>query len=353
MIPREPLPPRGAEALLIDALPSLASQRCLCLSSGRAQFALAAAQSWPTSEVECLYLDLYQAELARTAIGTLPTNLAIRCETDFSEQSVDLAALAFSAQGEADLVRDLLQSAYERLTLGGVLLAATDNPQDTWLHEQLAKLGGDYERTTSSQGTCYRGVKRHELKKRKEYSAEVVFRDGERLLRAVTRPGVFSHRRVDPGARRLLEQLANEEQFSAASRIVDIGCGWGTVAFAAAARAPAGRVLALDSSTRAVVCTRDNAALNQLPNITAQLSATGEINEPGSYDFVLANPPYYAHFRIAELFVTAGHRALRPGGVLIVVTKSGEWYLERLSDWYEQVERFDARGYTIVRAVKA
>ncbi len=32
-------------------------------------------------------------------------------------------------------------------------------------------------------------------------------RDGERLLHVTSRPGVFSHRRVDPGARRLLEAM--------------------------------------------------------------------------------------------------------------------------------------------------
>ena len=39
---------------------------------------------------------------------------------------------------------------------------------------------------------------------RRDFSCVFVYRDGQRLLKAVTRPVVFSHRHVDPGARQLL-----------------------------------------------------------------------------------------------------------------------------------------------------
>ena len=79
----------------------------------------------------------------------------------------------------------------------------------------------------------YIGTKTKHLKKVKDFSCEFAFRDAGRLIRAYSRPGVFSHRRVDVGARHLM----NEMQIEPGARVLDIGCGSGTVALAAAFRA--------------------------------------------------------------------------------------------------------------------
>ena len=51
---------------------------------------------------------------------------------------------------------------------------------------------------------------------------------------------------------------------------------------------------------------------------------------PGTIDVVVANPPYYAGFRIARFFLETGHAALRRGGRIFVVTKRPEWYAEHM-----------------------
>ena len=75
--------------------------------------------------------------------------------------------------------------------------------------------------------------------------------------------------------------------------------------------------------------------------------------EPGSYDLALANPPYYADFRIAELFVEAAHRALAPGGTLLIVTKQPTWYLENLPNAWNDVAREEVKTYHLIEAVRA
>jgi 16S rRNA (guanine1207-N2)-methyltransferase len=76
------------------------------------------------------------------------------------------------------------------------------------------------------------------------------------------------------------------------------------------------------------------------------------VPDPGSYDLALANPPYYADFRIAELFVEAAWRALAPGGTLLVVTKQPAWYRERLpAAWRDVAEEF-VKNYFIMEAVR-
>ncbi len=139
---------------MIEHLPTLDAQRVLCTSAGRAQAAFVAARRWPSAEVECLYLDLYRAELARAAMGECPTNLAIRCDVDFQATDVDLAVLPLSSTGEAELTRELLQSAFVRLKMGGTLLASTDNVRDSWLGDELAKLERRVERIVAETAWC-------------------------------------------------------------------------------------------------------------------------------------------------------------------------------------------------------
>jgi 16S rRNA (guanine1207-N2)-methyltransferase len=111
--------------------------------------------------------------------------------------------------------------------------------------------------------------KTREPAKLRDFSCEVVFRDRERLLTSLTRPGVFAHRRIDPGARHLL----NAVDVASETRVLDIGCGSGCVALGIAARDPSLRVHAFDSSARAVSCTQWGVDRNGLTNVTVALEA--------------------------------------------------------------------------------
>jgi 16S rRNA (guanine1207-N2)-methyltransferase len=347
--PHADVPPRPTEALVIAQLPTVDVQRVICTSPGRAQAAYVAARRWSSAEVECLYLDLYRAQLAQTAVDNGPANLTIRCGDDFQATDVDLAFLPLSSTGEAELTRELLQSAFVRLKIDGMLIASTDNVRDSWLFDELSKFERRVERIVAETGVVYRLIKRKPLKKVRDFSCEVVFRDGEQLLKAVTRPGVFSHRHVDPGARRLLEAMT----VSTGDRVFDIGCGWGTVALAAAGRAADAHVLAIDSHARAIACTNHAAELNGFKNLVTSHTASGDCDQPGSYDLALANPPYYGNYRIAELFLDAAQRALRPRGRIIVVTKLVDWYLEHMPQWFDLDEVSEQRGYQVLSGVKA
>jgi 16S rRNA (guanine1207-N2)-methyltransferase len=241
-----------------------------------------------------------------------------------------------------------MQEGHQALRIGGRMLAATDNPRDTWLGSEMRKLFDRVTRRPKDQGTLYLATKTRPLAKLKNFTCEFVFRDRQRLIRAVSRPGVFAHRRVDPGARALMEVMEIEP----GARVLDMGCGSGTVALAAATRALGVSVRGIDSNPRAVECLLRGAALNELPNVTGQLDAEGAVPEPGRFDLVLANPPYYSNFRIAEIFLAAGRRALRPGGKLLLVTKMPDWYLRTLPERFDRVQASKARDYVVVEAVQ-
>ena len=188
---------RAAEQLLIDALDELTAGSILCTSLGRGQFAAAAAAKFPASTVRCSFLDLYARNQAAEFHPAAPGNLRLECAADFPNEEFDLFALPVATSGDAELVRDRLQSGHQRLKLGGTLLAATDNRTDSWLHDELRKLFAKVTRRPGECGTFYRATKTEPIKKLKNFECQFAFRDEGRLIQAVSRPGVFSHRRVD------------------------------------------------------------------------------------------------------------------------------------------------------------
>lgn len=350
--PAESLPPRAAEAHALAIASGLPGERIVCTTVGRAQAALAVATARPEARIVTWFLDSHQHDLAVAAWGERPVGLNAACAADMPPGPYDLAVIPLAKDGEAELTREILQQALVQLEIGGRLVAAIDNPRDTWLHDQLAATG-ETVRVRKPEGPKpgtmgYVVEKTRELAKVRDFSCEVVFRDRERLLAAYTRPGVFAHRRIDPGARHLL----NAVDVAPDTHVLDIGCGSGCVALGIAARDPSVRVHAIDSSARAVECTRRGAEANGLANIEVRLEAGGEVPDPGTYDVVLANPPYYADFRIAELFVGAAWRALAPGGTLLVVTKQPTWYLERLPQAWNNVAREEVKTYHLIEAVR-
>lgn len=345
---RADIPPYLQESLLIDAVAEMSGQRLVCISPGLAQFAGAAAVALPQAVVSCSYLDQYRANLASDYWRDRPTNLRIECAADLPDGEADIVAFPFSASGEAELTRDFIQAGHERLRLGGKMYVATNNQQDAWLDEQLRKLFRKLERRAMSDGALYVGMKTEPLKKIKDYSCEFAFRDRGRLIRAYSRPGVFSHRHIDPGARQLIEEM----ELDAGARVLDIGCGAGVVALAAACRGDGVRVHGIDSHARAVQCTQRGAELNGLTNITTELNADGKFLGAGQFDVTLANPPYYSGFRIARHFLTAGHEALCPGGRFLVVTKRADWYEQNMPEMFDDVSAVERKGYYVFRGVR-
>ena len=172
------------------------------------------------------------------------------------------------------------------------------------------------------------------LKKLKDFTFEIAFRDCEELIYIQTRPGVFSHRQLDNGARQLLDAV---DVYPGAS-LIDIGCGSGSVALGLAMRDSTASVHAVDSNSRAIWCVERGKERNKLSNLTTELNANGDYRNPGTFDMALTNPPYFGDFEIAEKLVLAALRSLRPGGRLVLVTKQPSWYQENLPRWFEDCQ---------------
>lgn len=341
------LPVRPHEQLLIDVIPELTAKQVICTTGGRAQFAETYARQRPEARVDCCFLDLFQKNQTGFQIqdhGALD-NLNLLCEPDLPATEADLVAFVFRKGGDAELTRDLMQQGYLRLVNGGRMLATTDNDEDQWLHEQLQELFPKVTRRPyRKQGTLYLATKKGPLKKQKNYDDQFAFRDRGRLIKVHSRPGVFSHRRIDLGARTLI----NTMQINSGMKVLDMGCGVGTVSLAASFAAENVTVMALDSNPRAIQCTQLSAELNGATGITAILDCEGSSASTGDFDLVLANPPYFSNYAIAELFLDTAYRALKKGGLVHVVTKTPNWFLERMPLWFVDIQETEAGDYRVL-----
>lgn len=336
-----PLPAWPSEQAIIEHLPDFPFESALVASLGRAQLATALLEKNPQARVTGWFVDLHSASLARASL--LATNVQIICAADLPDERYDLIALPASVRGEAELTRDLLQQAHERLNAGGILITAVDNPRDQWLREQLEPMFDKVTCIDAQHSRVYIGRKSKPLRKLRNFEAEVICRDDDHLIKVITRPGVFAHRQIDPGARQLL--LAMDIQ--PGERVLDLGCGSGVLALAACLRADNVTAVAVDSNARAVQCVQRSADLNNIASLETRLNSDGQLGVDGSIDVVLCNPPYYSDFEIAEKMIRTATQALRSGGAVLIVNKQPQWYEERLPQSFVDVEVFPSGKYWV------
>ncbi|HBN76635.1 MAG TPA: hypothetical protein DD473_12620 [Planctomycetaceae bacterium] len=344
------IPPRPEEQLLIQHLASLQAERILCTSHGRGQLAGYLASQNPNSQVQCHYLDSHYAALSKTYWEEADHRPEIICSPDLPDQEYDVVCVPVQRQGNAELTREMLQQAYLRLADKGMMYCAVNTPQDRWLHEQMQTLHKKVTRKVKKTGVIYSATKTGPLNKVRNFTSHFTAKVKERELAFETRPGVFSHRRLDPGAWALIRSM----QVKKGMQVLDLGCGCGAVGIAAMCSAPNVSVTAIDSYSRAVQCTQRNIEKNldaaEQSRFTIVQTHSGEFQHDGQFDLVLANPPYFANFKIAQLFIETALNAMKPNGKFFLVTKMPHWYEEHLPEYFAEI-RIDPQGdYSIVKA---
>ncbi|MFJ8826610.1 HemK2/MTQ2 family protein methyltransferase [Streptomyces sp. NPDC102467] len=134
----------------------------------------------------------------------------------------------------------------------------------------------------------------------------------------------------------LLTRALRRESITGRTRVLDLGTGSGALAVAAAQLGA--HVTAVDISWRAVWTARLNARLNSA-SVTVRHGDLGLMPGPGAFDLVVSNPPYVPSpaallpsrgaarawegggdgRSVVDRVCAAAHRALRPGGSLLMV----------------------------------
>ena len=198
--PLQPLKIRPAEARLYEVASKLPGHQIVVISAGRAQSAAMTAMERRKSSVVAWYLDSYRCQLAsehaladdaRAAGAEL--NYVCGSDWPLEDQPADIVMLEQPKTGEAELGRELLQIGWHNLKIGGALVVATDNPKDKWLLDQLQVLDKSIKVRKFDDATVYYAIKQKQLKRLRDFSCQLAFRDEGNLLQLVTRPSAVSY----------------------------------------------------------------------------------------------------------------------------------------------------------------
>lgn len=182
-------------------------------------------------------------------------------------------------------------------------------------------------------------------------------RDPDVPFRIAAFGATFGGAALDHGSRLLLHGL-DTGGWPAAGRVVDLGCGNGVLAVAAALALPEASILATDQSIAAVAATRLTAeAAGVATRVDVQRADATEAVPDGWADLIMLNPPFHTgatvHAGIAHRLIRSCRRALRPGGELRIVFNSHLGYrplVEREIGPTRQVSR--DRTFTAISAIK-
>jgi len=163
--------------------------------------------------------------------------------------------------------------------------------------------------------------------------------------------GVFSKDRVDFGSNVLLQSLPkfNDE------KILDMGCGYGTIGLAIAKAFPKTNVLMCDVNLRAIELTKTNILLNKIDNAEVIESNTYEkIN--GKFDYIISNPPIRAGKKVVHDICLNAIKYLNDNGkcIYVIQKKQGADSLKKaMNEVFKNVEVLNkVNGYLIIQGIK-
>ena len=166
--------------------------------------------------------------------------------------------------------------------------------------------------------------------------------------------GVFSKSRVDEGSFAFLKVLL---PLKLSGKILDLGCGYGTIGLTIAVSNPEARVVLADINTRALVlCEKNARELGLSQRVTILQSDIYEKLE-GPYDSIVVNPPIRAGKRVTYAMYEGAKQRLIDGGSLFIVIRkaqgapSASAYIESLFGNITLLKK--EKGYYIYRTIKS
>jgi len=189
------------------------------------------------------------------------------------------------------------------------------------------------------------------------FSARPASADERRLIRVTlagrelsleVAPGIFSPDHIDLGTQVLLRTVP-----APVGRVLDLGCGWGPIALAAALRSPDVTVTAVDVNERALDLAARNAAAAGVGDRVTVL-APAAVATDAVFDTIWSNPPIRVGKAALHDLLGAWLPRLAPAGEawLVVQRHLGAdslavWLADQ--GWGEVEKVASAKGFRVLR----
>ncbi|MET4639671.1 methyltransferase [Mycetocola sp. 2940] len=167
-----------------------------------------------------------------------------------------------------------------------------------------------------------------------------------------TANGIFSPGRIDQGTQVLLSETPRPP---ATGNILDLGCGWGPIAFTIAFASPDATVWAVDVNERSLELVRMNAEKLGLTNVRAVLP--DQVPADLVFDSIWSNPPIRIGKQALHEMLEHWLPRLSPGSdAWLVVQKNlgadslHRWLQEQLAETFDVTREAISKGYRVLRA---
>lgn len=181
-----------------------------------------------------------------------------------------------------------------------------------------------------------------------EHRREIAVRFWETDWGFTTANGVFSADGLDLGTGVLLRTHTPRPD---ATRLADVGCGYGVLAVALATACPRARVDAVDVNTRALALTRDNSARHGVGDRVRALPPE-DADPAARYDEIWSNPPIRIGKDALHTLLLTWLPRLTPDGVarLVVGRNLGADSLQRwlVGRGYRCLRTASAKGFRVL-----
>jgi len=298
-------------------------------------------------DIQCFDHFYYTQIQARLKSWAAPESIRCHLSPDLPNERYSEIFIQVTQSISAEFVAELLQSAYQHLEDEGRLWVSAER-QHRHTDSQVQRIFGQVTKRPGKQGSYWIIKKKADLTKVKTHECSFEFGLPSGLsVQLTTKPGVFSHRRVDEGARALAESMS----IQTGDRVLEMGCGHGGVGLLAKKMAAQVELILLDSNTRALQMAELNTKANQLEPVEFKLSALG-CDEKLNLDVFLGNPPYFSDHIISKLFIDEAAKHLKSGGLMFLVAKVMDWNAEYAKTHFKDLEILSRRGYKVLKAKK-
>ena len=169
-------------------------------------------------------------------------------------------------------------------------------------------------------------------------------------LHFLTDAGVFSKNAIDYGSRVLLDNFQPE----GAKTLLDVGCGYGTLALTLAKKYGLKATL-VDVNSRALDLAKKNADKNNIEVNDIFLSNIYD-NVEGKFDAIISNPPIRAGKEVVHTILSDAYEHLNDGGHLTIVIQKKQGApsaQKKMKDVFDNCEIVAKdKGYYILKSYK-